>query len=79
MHLGAFVGGWEILLLVTVLLILFGVKKWPDLWNGLGRGIREFRDATDQVADELQKASGQPRDPDAPKFSSTLLPGCADS
>lgn len=38
-------GGWEIFLIVFVILLLFGAKKLPDLARGLGKGIREFKDA----------------------------------
>lgn len=69
MHFAEFIGGWEVVLLIAVVLILFGAKKLPELFNGLGRGMREFRDASEQVTDELQNVSGQERDPDAPKFS----------
>ena len=69
MHLAAFVGGWEILLVIAAVLILFGIKKWPELLNGLGQGIKEFRKASDEVASELQKASGHERDDDSPTFS----------
>ncbi len=71
MHLAAFFGGWEILLVIAVvlMLIVFGAKKWPDLLNGLGRGVKEFRKASDEVTSELQRASGQEQNPDAPKFS----------
>jgi sec-independent protein translocase protein TatA len=39
-------GGWEILLIVLVILIFFGAKRIPELARGLGKGIREFKDAT---------------------------------
>lgn len=47
-------GGWEILLILLVLLIFFGAKKIPDLARGLGRGIREFKDATNEIRDEIE-------------------------
>lgn len=37
------IGGWEIIAIVAVLLLLFGGKKIPELARGLGRGIGEFR------------------------------------
>jgi sec-independent protein translocase protein TatA len=37
------IGGWEIIAVVAVLLLLFGGKKIPELARGLGRGIGEFR------------------------------------
>ena len=39
----SFLGGWEILLIIVVVLIVFGAKKFPELFNGLGRGLKEFR------------------------------------
>ncbi len=39
-------GGWEILLVVLVILIFFGAKRIPELARGLGKGIKEFKDAT---------------------------------
>ena len=51
-------GGGEIFLLVVVILILFGGKRIPELARGLGKGIREFKDAKDGSPtkdDELKK------------------------
>ena len=47
-------GGWEILLILLVLLIFFGAKKIPELARGLGRGIREFKDATKEIKSEIE-------------------------
>ena len=48
-------GGWEILLIVLVLLIFFGAKKIPELARGLGKGIREFKDATNEIKEEIEE------------------------
>ena len=48
-------GGWEILLILLFLLIFFGAKKIPELAKGLGKGIREFKDATKEIKDEIQE------------------------
>jgi len=53
---GAFLGGWEIVLILAVVLILFGAKKLPELAKGLGQGIKEFKKATKEVTDELQSS-----------------------
>lgn len=42
-------GGGEIFLLLVVILIFFGAKRIPDLARGLGKGIKEFKDAKDGV------------------------------
>lgn len=47
-------GGWEILLILLFLLIFFGAKKIPELAKGLGKGIREFKDATKEIKDEIE-------------------------
>ena len=42
-------GGTEIILIVLVILLLFGGRKIPELMKGLGKGIREFKDASKGV------------------------------
>lgn len=39
-----FIGPWQIILIVLVVLLLFGGKKIPELMRGMGKGIREFKD-----------------------------------
>lgn len=50
------IGGWEVIVILAVVLILFGSKKLPELARGLGQGIREFKKATREVTDEIQNA-----------------------
>ncbi|WP_051291331.1 Sec-independent protein translocase subunit TatA/TatB [Pedobacter glucosidilyticus] len=45
----------EIILIVFVALLLFGGKKLPELARGLGKGIREFKDASDDVKREIHR------------------------
>ena len=60
-------GGWEIILILAVVLILFGAKKLPELAKGLGTGIKEFKKATREVTDEIQNAqTGTPAKPVTP-------------
>ena len=51
------IGGPEIILILFVILLLFGAKKIPELARGLGKGIREFKDATKEVKSEIDQAS----------------------
>lgn len=53
----AFLGGWEIVLILAVVLILFGAKKLPELAKGLGQGIKEFKKAANDVTSELNRAA----------------------
>ena len=49
-------GGWEMVVIAIVILLLFGAKKLPELAKGLGQGIREFKGAVDGVKDEINDA-----------------------
>ena len=42
-------GGYEIVLIIVAVLLLFGGKKIPELARGLGKGVKEFKDATEDV------------------------------
>lgn len=40
-------GGYEIVLIIVAILLLFGGKKIPELARGLGKGVKEFKDAAE--------------------------------
>jgi len=48
-------GGPEWLVIILFVIIFFGAKKIPELARGLGKGIREFKDATKGVKDEIEE------------------------
>lgn len=48
-------GGWELVIIVLVIILLFGAKKIPELARGLGKGIREFKDATKEIKSEIDE------------------------
>ena len=50
-------GGWEWIIIVLVVVLLFGAKKIPELAKGLGRGIREFKDATKEIKEEIDEGA----------------------
>ena len=56
-------GGWELVIIVLVIILLFGAKKIPELAKGLGKGIREFKDATKEIKSEIEDGvNGTPDD-----------------
>ncbi len=55
-------GGPEIFLIVLFVLIFFGAKKIPELARGLGKGIREFKDATREIKDEIEDGANSVND-----------------
>jgi sec-independent protein translocase protein TatA len=50
-------GSSEIILIAIVILVLFGAKKIPEMMQGLGRGIREFKKASKDIEEDLTKPS----------------------
>jgi sec-independent protein translocase protein TatA len=62
--------GWpELIILLVVVLIVFGPGKLPDIGNAIGRGVREFRKASNDLEEsirgETKKPTATPRPPAA--------------
>ena len=52
-----FISGAEILVIFLIILLLFGADKIPDIAKGLGKGIRQVKDATHEIKSEIQKSA----------------------
>jgi sec-independent protein translocase protein TatA len=48
------IGTTELILIIAVLFLFFGAKKIPELAQGLGKGIREFRKASREIQDDIE-------------------------
>jgi len=48
------IGPWEIIIILIVGLVLFGAKKLPEIGKSLGKGIREFKQASQGIKDEIE-------------------------
>lgn len=48
-------GGWEWIIIILFVIIFFGAKKIPEIARGLGKGIREFKDATKEIKTEIEE------------------------
>jgi sec-independent protein translocase protein TatA len=56
-------GGWEWIIIVLVVLLLFGGRKIPELMKGLGQGMKEFKKARNEHAeDKNEEEDAQKRD-----------------
>lgn len=49
-------GGTEIAFILIAILLLFGAKRIPELARGLGKGIREFKDATKEIKSDIENS-----------------------
>ena len=69
-----FLGTWEIIVIVLVVLLLFGGKKIPELMHGVGKGVKSFKDGmngledpkpTEKKNEEENKKEQEAKKPDA--------------
>ena len=58
-----FIGTWEIIAIVAVVLLLFGGKKIPELMKGIGKGVKSFKEGMNEVEKEINE-------PEKPKSES---------
>jgi sec-independent protein translocase protein TatA len=64
--------GGELVLVLVVILVLFGAKRIPEFAKGLGRGINEFKKASREVTDEIERSvEDTPPAPKSPPANST--------
>jgi len=60
------IGGPELLIILVIILLLFGAKKLPELAKGLGKSMKEFKKATQEVQDDFQEAMDSVEDKPKP-------------
>ena len=54
-----FISTQEIFFAAIIVVLLFGSKKIPDIARGIGKGIREFKNATSDIQEEIRKTSNE--------------------
>ena len=54
-----FLGTWEIVIIVLVVLLLFGGKKIPELMKGIGKGVRSFKEGVNDIQKDIDKVDEQ--------------------
>lgn len=59
-------GPLELIIIFAVVLLIFGAKRIPEIARGIGKGIREFKDATSEISRELE-AEAQDRQINEPR------------
>ena len=51
----AFVGGWELIIIALIVLLLFRGKKIPELMKGLGKGVKSFKEGMKEVEEDVNE------------------------
>jgi sec-independent protein translocase protein TatA len=57
--IAGFIGPQEIIIILIIVLLLFGGKKIPELMKGLGKGMKEFKNATKEEDEDEKSDSGK--------------------
>ncbi|GGW72445.1 sec-independent protein translocase protein TatA [Winogradskyella epiphytica] len=52
-----FIGGTEIVFILFVVVLIFGADKLPEIARGLGKGMRQLKDATNDIKQEVTKSA----------------------
>lgn len=52
-----FISGGEIVFILFIVVMVFGADKLPGIAKGLGKGMRQLKDATDDIKREIQKSA----------------------
>lgn len=50
-----FIGTWEIIAIVAIVVLLFGGKKIPELMKGIGKGVKSFKEGMNEVEKEIKE------------------------
>lgn len=66
---GSKIGAMELMVILVVALIIFGPAKLPELGRSIGRGIREFRQATREIGQSIRLDEEEEKEKELPKES----------
>ena len=54
-----FVGGWEVVIIALIILLLFGGRKIPELMRGVGKDIKSFKEGIKDVEKEIEDVDSE--------------------
>jgi len=57
--IAGFLGGYEWIIILLAIVLLFGGRKIPELMRGLGRGIREFKDSSKEISKDSESTESK--------------------
>ena len=61
-----FIGTWELVLIILIIVLIFGGKKIPELMKGVGKGVKSFKQGLNEIDEQVNQADGGSK-PAAPK------------
>ena len=62
---------YELIIVLVIALVIFGPKRLPELGSSLGRGIREFRKATNELQDSIKTDGTEALPPEQPRYTAS--------
>ncbi len=66
-----FIGTWELILIIFIIVLIFGAKKIPELMKGVGKGVKSFKEGMNEVEEQVNQAEA---DKPAPKSDDAATP-----
>jgi TatA/E family protein of Tat protein translocase len=65
---------YELIIVLIIALVIFGPKRLPELGSSIGKGIREFRKATNELHDSIKTDGTEALPPEQPRYSDYVAP-----
>ena len=62
-----FIGTWELILIILVIVLIFGGKKIPELMKGVGKGVKSFKEGMNEVDEQVNQKPDAPKSDETPK------------
>ena len=66
-----FIGTWELILIISIIVLIFGATKIPELMKGVGKGVKSFKEGMNEVEEQVNQAEA---DKPAPKSDDAATP-----
>ena len=65
-----FIGTWELVLIILIIVLIFGGKKIPELMKGVGKGVKSFKEGMNEIEEQVNQADVEkpaPKSDETPK------------
>ncbi|MCQ2170270.1 MAG: twin-arginine translocase TatA/TatE family subunit [Bacteroidales bacterium] len=57
-----FIGTWELIIIVFIIVLIFGGKKIPELMKGVGKGVKSFKQGLNEIDEQVNQADTTGKD-----------------